>query len=127
MSPSTAALDDSENAEGLAGLAAALRGWHASKGGADSQETLGWLPQLRALVQAGVPKVRPVKLYCIPWSCALVLCPDPDPNFHACGLCCKGGSIAENIQQRKERNIESTLSKREKGSVLVTDSIQPAF
>lgn len=71
MSPSTVDLTEAEEAEGLAGLAGALQEWHATKG-ADPQEVPDWLPQMRSLVQAGVPKVRLIQRSVdpdsMPWS-----------------------------------------------------------
>ena len=58
MSPSTVCLSPEEQAEGIAGLDAALRGWNATKG-SNNEEPPDWLPQMRCLVQAGVPKVCP--------------------------------------------------------------------
>ena len=59
MSPSTVAMSEAEQGESLAALRAALREWHACEGGPGA-EPPPWLPQMRCLVQAGVPKVGPL-------------------------------------------------------------------
>ena len=63
MSPSTLALSPAEEVEALAALSGAYLDWHAASreaaaGGAAPPEPPEWLPQMRCLVQAGVPKVR---------------------------------------------------------------------
>ena len=64
MSPSTVALSAAEEDEALAALSGAYVDWHAASrdvsaaGAAAQPDPPEWLPQMRCLVQAGVPKVR---------------------------------------------------------------------
>ena len=63
MSPSTVALSPEEEAEALAALSVAYLDWHeasrdAAARGAATPDPPEWLPQMRCLVQAGVPKVH---------------------------------------------------------------------
>lgn len=44
---------------GLEPFKAALNDWWAAQSGGSNAEMPEWLPQLRCLVQAGVPRVRP--------------------------------------------------------------------
>ncbi len=61
LSPSTVALSADEEAQALAALSSAYSEWHAASrdpvGGGGGREPPEWLPQMRCLVQAGVPKV----------------------------------------------------------------------
>ncbi len=62
MSPSTVALSPEEEAEALAALSGAYSDWHAASRdaaacGAATPDPPEWLPQMRCIVQAGVPKV----------------------------------------------------------------------
>ena len=62
MSPSTVALSPEEESEALAALSVAFSDWHgasrdAAAGGVATPDPPDWLPQMRCIVQAGVPKV----------------------------------------------------------------------
>jgi hypothetical protein len=48
---------DAACAAGLEPFNAALNGWRAAQASGDDVEMPDWLPQLRCLVQAGVPRV----------------------------------------------------------------------
>ncbi len=109
MSPSTVALSPEEEAEALSALSGAYSDWHAASRdaaacGAAAPDPPDWLPQMRCIVQAGVPKVSILEHDMAFISVLRITC--QRGYFRRCrGACCKAKMQSRQCREKPIQHV----------------------